>query len=625
MRRQSRVLSAAAFAGLAGAILLPASVLAQSRRPETQTARATRAVLRGLVSDERGGPLNGAMVSALGTTMAMAVTDEHGRFELDLPYGEYVLRAHLQGFAASRREFVRIAGSGVDAPPLKMRRLDNASAAADPAVKGRTILSAGLDAPSTTTTADAAESPDDHPHNETAWRLRHIKRSILKDSAQEVVVTAENDDRRASAFGRRSAGAANFMTSLFTDLPFSGEVNLLTTGAVAPGEFINISTLPRGVAYLSLGAPTPAGNWLVRAAMSDGDLASWIVAGSFVSRPQATHAYTLGLTYSTQEYQGGNPVALAAVTDGSRNAGEIFGFDRWRMSPAVSLEYGGRYTRFDYLDNRNLLSPRVAVTIEPVKGTRIIGAVAQQMVAPGAEEFLSSRVEGPWLPPERTFAPLLGGSSLRAERMRYLDVGVEQMLSDGTLVGLRRFHQNVDDQLATLFGVTMADGPRSVGHYYVANLGAFDADGWAVRLSSPAAAHIRAVIDYSLTQARWISRAQLGPTALWAPSAIRAEREKIHDITTSVHTEIPETATRVLVLYRINTAYTRAGTDPGLDGRFDVQVNQALPFGVAGTQWEVLVGMRNLFRDPTEPGSIYDELLVSRPPKRVVGGFLVRF
>ena len=44
------------------------------------------------------------------------------------------------------------------------------------------------------------------------------------------------------------------------------------------------SELPRGIAYFSLGAPTPAGDWLVRAAMSEGDLSSWIIAGSFVSR-----------------------------------------------------------------------------------------------------------------------------------------------------------------------------------------------------------------------------------------------------------------------------------------------------------------------------------------------------
>ena len=31
------------------------------------------------------------------------------------------------------------------------------------------------------------------------------------------------------------------------------------------------------------------------------------------------------------------------------------------------------------------------------------------------------------------------------------------------------------------------------------------------------------------------------------------------------------------------------------------------------------------FRDASDAGSIYDELLVVRPPKRLVGGVLVRF
>ena len=99
-------------------------------------------------------------------------------------------------------------------------------------------------------------------------------------------------------------------------------------------------------------------------------------------------------------------------------------------------------------------------------------------------------------------------------------------------------------------------------------------------------------------------------------------------ISTSVATDIPETSTRVFVFYKINTGYARSDTSltrPGLDARFDVQINQALPFELGGTRWELLLGLRNLFRDPNEPGSVYDELLVVRPPKRVVGGFLVRF
>ena len=85
-------------------------------------------------------------------------------------------------------------------------------------------------------------------------------------------------------FGRAKLPSASVAASLFTDLPFSGEVNLLTTRALGTGRALRRDGLPRGVAYLSIGAPTPAGDWAVRAAMSEGDLSSWIVAGSFVSK-----------------------------------------------------------------------------------------------------------------------------------------------------------------------------------------------------------------------------------------------------------------------------------------------------------------------------------------------------
>jgi len=35
--------------------------------------------------------------------------------------------------------------------------------------------------------------------------------------------------------------------------------------------------------------------------------------------------------------------------------------------------------------------------------------------------------------------------------------------------------------------------------------------------------------------------------------------------------------------------------------------------------------VRNLFYEDAATGSIFDELLVVRPPKRIVGGVLVRF
>ena len=642
MARLSRVLSVAMITS-AGAVLLPISANAQStgrsatqsgNAAVTQVARLSSGTLTGTVSDERGRPVSGAKVTAIGVTMALAETDAAGRFVTELlPAGEYVVKAHLAGFTASRREVVRVVSAATAVPQLQVTRLSAVAATgtSEASVPSRPIVAAGFGLPPAEAPAETAKdgAKDAHPHTETAWRLRHIKRSILKDRSNAIIV-ADNDESlsEGSVLGRSVAGAANFAahaTSLFTDLPLTGEVNLLTTSAFGPGHMFGQDGLPRGVAYFSIGSPTPAGEWQVRAAMSEGDLASWIAAGSFTSKAGPAHAYHLGFSYSAQDYQGGNPVALAAMRDGSRNAAEVFAFDRWKVTPWLELDYGARYARYGYIESdRELVSPRLGLTVSPRKGTRVSALLRQRMVVPGAEEFLPRAITGPALPPERTFAPL-DGNDMRVERARGLDLLIEQQFSDAYVIGVRRFYQNVDDQLMTIFQVSPAGSPESVGHYYVGNAGSFDASGWAISMSTPPGPRVRGSIDYSVTRADWTTRnARLG---LLAPVAMRPEREDIHDITTSLHTDIPETATRFFVLYRVNSAFSRAGAPdrPGIDARFDVQVNQALPFGVAGTKWEVLVGLRNMFRDANDPASIYDELLVVRPPKRVIGGFLVRF
>jgi hypothetical protein len=475
---------------------------------------------------------------------------------------------------------------------------------------------------------DGAADKDGHPHTEVAWRLRHLPRSILKDSANTVPVADANEDPAAdSLFGRAMDSAAGIAAAIFSDIPFTGEVNLLTTSAFAPGDLFGANGMPRGVAYLSIGAPTPAGDWQVRAAMGEGNLSSWIVAGSFVSRRSAVHTYDLGLSYSTQEYRGGDGIALAAVTDGTRNVGELYAVDRWTLSPGLSFEYGGRYAHYDYLRDRGLFSPRAGLILAPTDATRLTAVLTQRMVAPGAEEFLSPGLVGPWLPPERTFASL-EGDDLRVERARSLDVLFEHEFNGTYVLGVRRFFQSVDDQIVTMFGMRVPQAPRSAGHYFVGTAGSVDTHGWGFSVATPPARRVQAAIEYRLAHARWNDRTDGLRLAAWVPASLRDENEDIHDVTARVHTEIAETSTRVFLLYKVNSAFTRSDLSvprPGLDGRFDVQVNQALPFGVGNTQWEVLVGVRNLFRDPNDPASFYDELLVVRPPKRVVGGFLVRF
>ena len=638
-----------AFVGVAAVVLtaVPAgaqgtgvSVLrpADDLRPQVERlqARATTGTISGTVIDEAGSGLRGAMVSALGVTLASTVTDEKGQFTLhQLPPGEYLLRAHMLGFAASTGLMVRVGGT-TPFQRVQLRRLDGAVATTGTTpVVARPIIAAGFDLPrGTESTKGDPVDADGHPHDEASWRTRHLPRSILKDAAPIVVVA---DDETAafaptsSLFGRAMGSAANLATSLFTDFPFSGEVNILTTGAVAPGALLSATALPRGVAYLALSAPAPGGEWLIRGAMSEADLSSWIVAGSFASKPGGSHTYNLGLSYSTQDYQGGNPAALAAVTDGSRNVGELYAFDQWSLNSTIALDYGARFAHYDYLQAPGLLSPRFGVAVEAFPKTTVRATVAQRMVAPGAEEFLATNTPGPWLPPERTFAPLRDPAAIdafRAERARSFEAAVEREFGDTFTLAVGRFYQQVDDQLVTVFGLRLPGGPKSVGHYYVANAGAVEADGWLVRWSTPTNRRVYGSVQYSRTAAHWLTHNDTDLLGGIVPAVLRPDTEDLHDLTSSITADIRETATRVFVLYKMNNGFVGSANTPagvGLDVRYGIQVNQALPVAFAGTKWEVLVGLRNLFRDPTDPASVYDELLVVRPPKRLVGGFLVRF
>jgi hypothetical protein len=625
MARLTGLAAAAAILGLTAATA-SAQVLPN---PVRQQASLMLGGIQGVVVDDRGGPLADAMVSALGITSAMATTDARGRFVIQpLPSGQYVLRINHAGFVSTRREGIRVGTIAADVDRIQMRRAGDDNLAARPILAaGMTSLPAG-DNP----TADSGDN-----HSDTAWHLRHIKRSVLKDDGSTVTIADAASEQAipeepASIFGRAFDSAASVAANFFTATPFSGEVNLLTTSsqaAAAPLLFGDLA--PRGVAYVSIGAPAASGHWDVRASMSQSDVSAWIVAGTFRTHIASAHDSAFGVSYSTQQYQ--NPQAralgLGRATDDSRNVGEIFGGDQWALSPSLAIDYSARYAHYDYLHRRSLLSPSVGVTLTPIDDqTHLTVHVAQRMLAPGAEEFLAPSMVGPWLPPERTFAPL-AGQNLQVERARFFDVGMTHQFENSYVLGVRRFQQHVDNQLATLFGVPVDGGPQSPGHYFVGSAGDFDAEGWAFRLTSAPSQLVHGSIEYCVSRADWVSRGDMAAIAVWAPTAIRPRSEDVHDLTTSLETELPRTATRVFVLYRLNNAFANLSDParPTVDYRFDVQVNQALPFMPfsGSARWEVLVGLRNLFRDPTDLGSVYDELLVVHPPKRVIGGVLIKF
>lgn len=640
MAAATRFLASATVGGLM-VVGLPAVGNAQvgSRSPVPPAARVASFApgsIHGVVRDERGEVVAGAVVSALGVTTTVAVTGKDGRFEFaTLSPGPYLIRSHLAGYVAPRAQMVQVVPGARASSNIALRRVGSM----------QPVLAAGVGGGEQVDPPVAEPSPDPAPtfdddHGETAWRLRHARRSVLKDVA---IPTAFLTDDSNGDFGRGALTAVELLgravgaraaTSFFADTPFSGQVNLLTTGSFnTPEQLLSSDVLSRNIAYVHLGAPAgERADWVVRGALTQADLSSWILAGAYTTRLPSRHRYDIGMSYATQRYDGGNLLTLRDVTEGSRNAGTVYGYDSLTLSPSTTLTYGGSYSRYDYLNGSGLISPRVELTVAPVTGLRVSGALARRALAPGAEEFLPPQDAGIWLPPQRTFSSLVPGRLFEAERTSHVEVAVERDFGPSTLA-FRAFRQQIDDQLITLFGADVPNQPAANrGHYLVGNVGDGTAAGCSTALRAVVAGRVHGSIEYSYANARLMSGPDIRYWMVVAPSAVRPTPERIHAVATTIETEVPETATRLLVLYRMSNGFAHPadGNDalsrPALDGRFDVQLRQSLPFmNFSNARWEMLLAVRNFFREAGTEQSIYDELLVVRPPKRLIGGVTMRF
>ena len=616
----------------------------EMRAPLGPFASVAPGSIVGVVQDERGLSVEGAVVSAVGSTSAVSISDRRGYFEFhQLSPGPYLVRAHLTGFAAPRGRIVEVRPSLRASSSIALRRL--ASTDSEPPVLAAAVGTTASEGPSSVETPTELASPpsgatavdgeaagDDH--GEVAWRLRRLRRGVLRDVVFRGGATGNDPLAPGGAlgparlFGRAAESSAHFASTLFNTTPVSGRFDLLTTSSFdAPEELFSVGGLGRSSANLSLRAPV-AGNadWSVRGALTQGDVSSWVVAAAYTTRESSRHRYDIGLSYATQQYGTGSPAILRDGTSGSRSASDVYAFDTYALSPLIALTYGARLSNYGYVADPSAVSPRVAVSLTPAEGLRIKASLSRRASAPGAEEFVPPPDGAVWIPPQRTFASLVQGVALRGEQTSHMEVDLARDFGAAT-VSVRGFRQAVADQNVTLFGVDLPGVPtRHLGHYLVANAGDVDTMGWSAGIGTSAAQRLRGSIEYSQAQGRW-NRAgsDFAYILLVTPSAARRGSERVQGVTTRIETEVPETSTRILLMYRVNDAFAQGENREG-GSRFDVQVRQSLPFMDFSTaRWEMLVAVRNVFHEAALDSSVYDELLVVRPPKRIVGGLTLRF
>jgi hypothetical protein len=582
-----------------------------TKKPVWEQAALREGRVQGLVRDGLGRAISGAMVSAVGNAASAraAVSDGAGKFSLPLPAGEYVLRTRRDGYE-SARDLVFVAASNAT-----QRNITLSKQLPDHPV---IVASAGV-AAQPLRPSSSADADDDHPHDETAWRLRHLTRSVLHDDAA-TVMPGQAAPPPSSFFDKTFGSSARLATTFFSQTDFTGHVDLLTTSVFDASPDVS-----PGIASFALSAPVgDRGDWTIRGAVSARQSSSWVGLAEYRAKQDRTHALVFGFAYSTHTYVSGGAAAdLPAVTSDQRSAGAVYGSDRWRVVPRLVVDYGVRLDRYGYVGPAPAVSPRAQARLLVLPHTFVTMSASEQGTAPGAEQFLAVST-GPSLPAERAFAPL-GTSEFQIERVGDTAFGVEHQFGD-RLIGIRAFRETSAQQLVTLFGVDPA-GEVAVrpGVYLSDAAGDVDVHGWAVNVSGSLAPRVTGAIDYAMADARWRPGADAEQLSAIAPSLVRHTGDRVHDLTATLEASLPETATRLNVVYRVSNGFCHAA-GPGFGSRFDIQLSQTLPFTAFGlNKWEALVDVRNLFHGAREMGALYDELLTISPPMRVLGGVRVRF
>ena len=132
---------------------------------------------------------------------------------------------------------------------------------------------------------------------------------------------------------------------------------------------------------------------------------------------------------------------LTIVDNGTKHAWSysVYLQDEWKIIPTLTLNYGVRYDEFRAFDAESQLSPRINFVWQPTDTTTIHGGFSRYFSPPPIELVASTDIalfDG-------TTAAVADHTDTtpKAERADYYDIGVQQQLAAGLVLGLDGFYK----------------------------------------------------------------------------------------------------------------------------------------------------------------------------------------
>jgi outer membrane receptor protein involved in Fe transport len=173
------------------------------------------------------------------------------------------------------------------------------------------------------------------------------------------------------------------------------------------------------------------------------------VQGDLSYKLNPAHTLRAGLTVSGEKTQNAttstllpvdadsNPIdAPFAVTDASSKLGWLFGLyvqDEWKITPKLTLNLGLRFDQMAQYVTANQVSPRASLEYKPLDGTVLHAGYARYFTPPPQSLAAPTNLA---LVAGTTQQPEVGRSDpVLPERSHYFDIGVDQRIAPGLMVG----------------------------------------------------------------------------------------------------------------------------------------------------------------------------------------------
>jgi hypothetical protein len=549
-----------------------------------------RGALVGWVEDTRGAPVAGAVISlfARGATRGGFVTlsDSAGRFELSsLPAGLYTLRAQGRDHEAAQARQVTVVPNKDSIFSLSLAPLGPLS-----------------------------EAEERSRARELQWLLRHRRRSILESQGPIDLASLGPpvlpDVAKAGSAMANLGGAVEFMAN---------------PAALGLGPDLPAEDIPAGLSVVRLGGRFhETARWSLGGLVTESNSTSWRMAAEFAAQPAPNHDVLAAAGYGNRMLR---PVLHSPSQADDHGVGALSLEDRFVAGP-VTASYGVRYTYVGYVRDPNHVDPRLTLELHEQDGTVIRGMVNRRTLVPGGDPLnLSTLAAGPAL----AFAVMEPG--LRPERIGHYELAVDRGVGGSTLTAFTFFEEARDPMINDFVG------PRSSLSLRITNALSSASRGVGFSVSRRLGRAVRGSVSYTYGRA-WRDGGPLlpgivagphpapqpDPSGMSACACSMVDEANYHDVVTRFETVIDRSDTRVLVFYRLNAFSPDDDRPLHVSSRFDVQLRQGLPLigQLTGADWELMVAFRNLYYEATEAASL-DEIAVSRPPRRVLGGISVRF